>query len=129
MFETRGRNKNTMTQEIVIKGKKAILETDVYYSGDSGITDKEKLIRKALKLPVTKKLVYYRNKHDTSSVVYVSNYKIIEMYNISYPWYTLEIRFRDTEDTVKIHSSFFVDMQDPKFVEKFKKQEGESAEE
>ena len=45
-----------MTQEVVIKGKIAILETDVYYSGDSGINDKEKLIRKALKLPVTKKL-------------------------------------------------------------------------
>lgn len=118
-----------MTQEIVVKGERILLETDIYYSGDSGISDEEKGIRRALKLPITKQLVYYKNKHDASSIVSVSKYKIIEMYNITYSWYTLELTLLGTSDSVKIHSSFFSDMQDPKFIEKLKKQEYDSAEE
>ena len=112
-----------MTQEVVIDDKKILLESDIYYTGDNDLDEKEKGIRKALRLPVTKNLVYYRNKHEQSSAVFVSKYKIIEMYDISYPWYTLEICLADDGSTVRIHHLFFSEMQKPSFIEDMKKQE------
>ena len=117
-----------MTQEMTKNGENTKLETDIFYSGDKTISDNERFVRKAIKLPVTKRLVYYRNKYDASSVAFVSKFKIIEVYNLTYPWYTLELSLQNTEETVRIHSSFFSDMQDPKFVEKYRKQERENIE-
>ena len=83
-----------MTWEIQIGKEFVVLDSDKIYSGKANPIQEEKLIRKAVGLPVTKQLVYYKDKHDPSSVVFVHDYRI----------------------KVRLHSVFFAEMQKPSFV-------------
>lgn len=117
-----------MEMELQVKKDKIIVESDKYYTGAAEPANDEKLVRKALGLPVKKELVYYRDKNDASSKVTVEKFKIIEMYEITTPWFTLEIEPADG-DCVRIHSFYFAEMQKPSFIEDMKKQENSSVEE
>lgn len=117
-----------MQQEVKVKqGKKeqiVTLETDKLYFGHELPFDHDKCVRKALNLPVTKQLVYYSNRRDKSSKTPVIAYKIVAMhiYMQTDRWYELELTLEDSS-TVKIHSDFFEEMQDPRFIEHMKYQD------
>ena len=117
-----------MEMELQVKKDKIIVESDKYYTGSTEPANDEKLVRKALSLPVKKELVYYRDKNDASSKVTVEKFKITEMYNFTTPWFTLEIAPADG-GCVRIHSFYFAEMQKPSFIEDMKKQEKSSIEE
>jgi len=104
-----------MTWEIQIGKEFVVLDSDKIYSGKANPIQEEKLIRKAVGLPVTKQLVYYKDKHDPSSVVFVHDYRIIDTYQITERWFVIEIY---TEEAIKVrlHSVFFAEMQKPSFV-------------
>ncbi len=110
-----------MTQTVSFGKTSVILETNVFYSGAENPSDQEKLVRKAVGLPQKKQLVYYPDKNDQESAVSVIRYQILEMYEITERWYTLEINTED-ERVVRIHSSFLADMQKPSFISDLKAQ-------
>ena len=114
-----------MTQEVTIEGNIVVLDSSVIYSGEEKPDDSEKLVRKAVGLPVTKQLVFYKNKHDTDSAVKVKGYRLVEMYDISDRWYTVEV-ILDDNTAVLIHSGFFKEMQKPNFVSELLEQEKET---
>lgn len=104
-----------MTQEVKIKEGIVILNTESVYSGSDFLNEEEKLVRKAIGLPVTKQLVYYKNKTDAESVVNVKRYQLIEMFDITEKWYTVEITLEDAT-LVCIHSWYLIEMQKPSFI-------------
>ena len=110
-----------MTQTVSLGKNNVLLETDVFYTGSENPSDQEKLIRKAIGLPQKKQLIYYPNKNDQASAVNVLRYQILEMYEITERWYTLEIQTEDAR-IVRIHSSFLADMQKPNFIADMKEQ-------
>ena len=91
------------------------MDTEVVYSGSDSVSDDEKLVRKAIGLPVTKQLVYYKDKTDEKSVVNINKYQLIEMYDITEKWYTVEITLIDGT-VVRIHSGYLIEMQKPSFI-------------
>lgn len=104
-----------MTQEVKIKEGVVVLDTESVYSGSDNIDDSEKLVRKAVGLPVTKQLIYYKDKTDAESAVNLKKYQIITMYDITERWYTIEITLED-DTSVRIHSGYLIEMQKPSFV-------------
>lgn len=104
-----------MTQEIKIGNDIVILDSERHYSGIDNPNDDEKLVRKAIGFPVKKQLVYYRDKLDQTSVVNIKEYQLVEMYNITERWYTVEITTEQGE-VVRIHSAYLIEMQKPSFV-------------
>ena len=68
--------------------------------------------RKKINLPITKKLIY---KDIDNKCHVVSYYIIIKEFNISDYWAVLMLFFEEELEPVKIHSSFFSEMQNPKF--------------
>lgn len=77
--------------------------------------EEERYFRKALSLPVRKSIVYYKDKHDVSTATKVVSVKLLEMYDITYRWYTCEILLYDGSK-VRIHSLYLAEMQKPDFV-------------
>lgn len=104
-----------MVQTVQIGKDTVILDSEKKYSGMENPQDDEKLVRKAVGLPVKKQLVYYKDKADTESVINVLEYQLVEMYEITERWYTVEITLED-DSKVKIHSSYLAEMQRPSFV-------------
>ena len=102
-------------QKVMIDNEMVVLSSAKLYSGLENPNDEEKLVRKAVGLPVKKQLVYYKNKRDVDSIVNVTNYRLIEMYEVTDRWYTVEITTADG-DLVKIHSSYLAEMQRPSFI-------------
>jgi hypothetical protein len=109
-----------MIQEVIVKGETIVLESDRLYSGGTDLSEDDKQARKALGLPMTKQLVYYKDKTDKQSIIFVTQYKIVEMYDITDKWYTLELALINNM-TVRIHSSYFAEMQKSSFIEDMKK--------
>ena len=104
-----------MTQEVRLEKEKVVLDSEKMYSGMENPNAGEKLVRKAIGLPVKKQLVYYKDKADENSVVNVTNYRIEEMYDGSDRWYTIEITTAEG-DVKRIHSAYLAEMQKPSFV-------------
>ena len=92
-----------------------ILETNKDYSGAKELSEEEKQVRRALGLPVTKQLVYYRDKRDAKSIININSYRIIEMYEITDRWYTMEIKTAE-DRTYIINSMYLTEMQKPSFI-------------
>ena len=110
-----------MTKEVELKDKTILLDTEAEYTGSIPETDEEKDIRRALGLPIKKCLVYYKNFSDEHSKTMIKMYQVSEMYDITYPWYTLRITLQD-DTKVNIHSDFLKEMQKPGFVSEIKAQ-------
>lgn len=110
-----------MTQEIKIKDKTLLLDTETSYTGYVPETEDERDIRRALGLPVKKILIYYSNTHDLDSKIRISSYRITEIYNITSLWFTIEI-ILENGGIEKIHSDFLKDMQKPDFISEINKQ-------
>lgn len=91
------------------------MDTDKIYSGCENPSDDEKAARKMLGLPIKKQLVYYPDKRNAESIVNVTSFQIVEAYDITGAWYTIETT---TEDGTKarIHSSYLAEMQKPSFI-------------
>ena len=111
-----------MTWHIQNGSEIIVLDSDSIYSGSANPSPEEKLVRKAVGLPITKQLIYYNDKHDPSSIVYVLSYRIIEMYQITERWFIIEIYTEDGK-TVRVHSVFLAEMQKPSFIADMKAQE------
>lgn len=109
-------------QEIQIDKDKVILDSEIIYSGKENPSAEEKLVRKAIGLPITKQLIYYVDKRDSKSAVNVMQYQLVEMYNITERWYTIEIT-AETGIVIRIHSLHLIEMQKPSFVTDMAKQE------
>lgn len=113
-----GKNKNysdgklVLRKELVVGSDTVLLSSEHNYTGTVEISDEEKLVRKVIGLPVTKALVYYRDKTDADSMTNISSYQIIEMYDT---WYTIEITLEDGTKQ-RIHSGYLSDMQKPSFI-------------
>lgn len=104
-----------MTQEVQLGKDSVVLDTEMTYSGAENPSDEEKLVRKAVGLPVKKQLVYYKDKRSSDSVVSVSSYQLVEMFNITERWYVVEVTLADGAKT-RIHSSYLAEMQKPSFI-------------
>lgn len=88
------------------------------FIGDDEEKTKEKELKKEMKLPVTKTLVYYRRSDDFGWRMYkVLTWKIAERIA---DWYTLEIEVEGL-GKVKIHHAFLAQMQKPTFVKDMQK--------
>ena len=88
------------------------------YSGavkDSASKDE----RKRLGLPVTKQLVYYKDKRDVQSKVNVVSFFEVERFPT---WSLIRLQLADESET-DIHSSYFVEMQSPSFIRDMEEQE------
>lgn len=110
-----------MIQEVRVGSDNIILDSEKIYSGCENPNDDEKLIRKAVGLPVKKQLIYYTDKRDSKSVVNIRKYQLVEMYNITERWYTVEIT-TEADQTVKIHSGYLIEMQKSSFIADMKAQ-------
>lgn len=86
-----------------------------YYTGEAEPSNREKRVRRAIKLPVTKQLVYYPDKNDQESKVNILRYKVVEQYKKGDQWFIIEIE-TETGDIIKIHSDFLIEMQKPSFI-------------
>lgn len=104
-----------MTQDIQIGGDIITLDSEKLYSGKENPQGEEKLVRKALGLPVKKQLIFYKNKLDAESVTDIITYQLVKMHNITERWYTVEITSVDG-NKARIHSTFLGEMQKPSFV-------------
>ncbi len=110
-----------MTQEVTIGKDTVILDSEKRYVGTDNPENEEKLVRKAIGLPIKKRLVYYRDKRDADSIVNISEYKIVEMYDTTERWYTIEIYLEDGSG-VRIHSGYLAEMQKTSFIADMAKQ-------
>ncbi|MCC8150197.1 MAG: hypothetical protein LIO96_01710, partial [Lachnospiraceae bacterium] len=61
------------------------------------------------------------DKGDSKSVVNIKQYQLVEMYNITERWYTVEIT-TEANQTVRIHSGYLIEMQKPNFIADMKAQ-------
>lgn len=104
-----------MTQEVRLEKDTVVLDSEKTYSGMENPDAEEKLVRKAIGLPVKKQLVYYKDKADENSIVNVTSFRIEEMYEVSDRWYTIEIATAEG-DVRRIHSAYLAEMQKPSFV-------------
>ncbi len=113
-----GKNQNYSNGRFIVRKEIAIgsdtitLDSEKQYTGSDEVTEQDKLIRKILGLPITKALIYYKDKYDTNSVVNVKTYRIVEMYET---WYTIELSLEDGTSKA-IHSGYLSDMQKPSFI-------------
>ena len=105
-----------MTQEVQTDKDTVTLDSEKLYSGAEKPDGEEKLVRKALKLPLTKKIVFYKDKRKADSVVDVITFQLKEMYDISERWYTIEVTLADGTKTL-IHSGYLIEMQKASFVD------------
>ena len=106
-----------MTQEVLVGEDKILLDSAIRYSG-TAIDKKDnagKLIRKAIGLPVAKPLVYYKDKRDASSVVAIKSYQLVEMFDVTEKWYTVEASLED-DSIIRIMSWHLIEMQKPSFI-------------
>ncbi len=103
-----------MIQEIKLEENIIVLDSDKLYSGSDNPSDEEKLIRKAIGLPIKKQLIYYKDKKDRDTAINIIKYQITEMYDISEKWYTVELTLSD-DTKVKTHSGYLIEMQKPNF--------------
>ena len=103
-----------MIQTVQLDKLEIILDSEKVYSGKDNPSDEDKLVRKAVGLPVKKQLVYFPDKSDPESAVKVVKYQLVEMYEISDRWYTIEITTEDNK-SIRIHSDFLAEMQKPSF--------------
>ena len=110
-----------MIQEVTIGKDIVVLDSDKSYTGTDNLENEEKLVRKALGLPITKSLVYYPDKRSANSIVHINEYKLIEMYDTTERWYTVEITLVDGAK-VRIHSGYLAEMQKPSFIADMAKQ-------
>lgn len=97
------------------------LQLNVVYSGKIPETDAEKAIRRVLKLPVKKALVYYKDVKDSASVIDVEQFEVTEKYDITDFWCTLRIKLADGTER-NIHSSYLSEMQKSTFIADMEKQ-------
>ncbi len=104
-----------MTQEVKLGTDVIILNSEIKYSGSEKLDDNEKLVRKAVGLPVTKQLIFYKDKRTVDSVINVVSYQLVEMFDALDRWYTVEVTLSDGEK-VRIHSSYLIEMQKPSFI-------------
>ncbi len=109
-----------MKQEVKIDDQTVILDSEITYSGLANPDDDEKLVRKAIGLPITKQILYYKDKRN-SDAVRVINYRIVEMYQITDRWYTLELTTEENTIT-QIHSAYLAEMQKANFIADMAKQ-------
>ncbi len=104
-----------MIQEVKQGKDNIVLDSNKKYSGMENPSEEEKLVRKIIGLPIKKQLIYYRDKTNPDSVINVIEYQLVEMYDISERWYTIEITLIDGNKT-KIHSGYLIEMQKPSFI-------------
>ena len=104
-----------MTQEVDLGKSTDTLTDEKAYACGNKVTEEEKLVRKALGLPLTKQLVYYKNVHDASSACCVTEFRILEMYDITDRWYTIGLTLEDGPN-VRIHSGYLAEMQKASFI-------------
>lgn len=91
------------------------MELEVWYVGTENPEDIEKQARKSFGLPQKKQLVYYSNSRDISSQINVLRYRAVRQYNITSPWFVLELETEDHRN-IQIHSDYFIEMQKPSFL-------------
>lgn len=116
-----GKNRNSdhrgkiQKQEVKLGSETVILDSEKEYTGMEKPSDEEKQIRRAVSLPVTKQLIYYKDKRDAESAVNVQTYRLAEMYNLTERWYIIEVTLEDGTKE-KIHSDYLAEMQKPSFI-------------
>lgn len=105
-----------MMQEVRMNNETGVPDSDQVYSGMEDPEKAERAVRKALGLPVTKQLVFYKDKRNADSAVNVREYRILERHSLTELWYTLDVTLEDGSG-IRIHSDHFSEMQKPGFAE------------
>lgn len=92
-----------MTLEIKLPKETVMLDSEETYSGGKDLDDRQKSVRRAVGLPITKELVFYTGKSNADSVVSIDTYRLVEMYTITDPWFTVEVKLKNGS-MERIHS-------------------------
>lgn len=82
--------------------------------------EEQKKLRRLVKLPVTKALVYYKHPYhigDSPFSVISFNAEKFKRNGKEYDWYMVTIQVMGIEDTIRIHGDNFAEMQKPNFIE------------
>ena len=118
-----------ITQEVTVDGEQIILDNITWHPGAEKKPQDptERLVRKALKLPITKQLVYYPNTFEKKTFNIV-RYRLNEFYDVSDKWYFVHVELENGE-IVNIHNAFLSEMQSPSFIEDINKVPDENSEE
>ena len=98
------------------------LDSDILFSGEKEYLYEERAYRKLFRLPLTKQLVYYTNKSDYRSAVNVNSFRIVQAYNKTSLWCTMQLFCEDGRQ-VLIHSRYFAHMQEPSFISDLREME------
>ena len=109
-----------MRKEVKLKNRIVLFDSEKSYSGSDSCSDEEKNIREALGLPLTDQLVFYEKTYTGSAFVLVEKFRVVEVYVISDPWYTIEVTLKDVR-LKRIHSDYFLEMQEYYLTEMSKK--------
>ena len=93
------------------------------WGNDDDWVIQQKELRKKLKLPVRKQIVYYDPPYNEASkpVPVVSFYAapFKNQNGKEYPWYIVELQLLVDDEPRRIHGDFLADMQNKKFIERF----------
>lgn len=111
-----------MISIVKVANEQVSLNSDTIYDGSEKPVAEERMVRKAVGLPVTKQLVYYKDTQNPNSVLKVLSYKLITMYQITERWFVVEVNLENGE-TKRIHSTFLAEMQKPSFIADMKAQQ------
>lgn len=114
-----------MAWQVDVGSEQVNLSPEAMYSGEENPGPEERMIRKAVGLPVTKQLVYYKDTLNTNSVENVISYKLIDMFQITERWFVVEVTLENGE-TRRIHSAFLAEMQKPSFIADMKAQQNKA---
>ena len=107
-----------MQKSFIVSGNEIAIDSETTYSGEAELSSMERLVRKAVGLPVTKQIVFFTDEK-TNSAVPVLNYQVKEFFN---EWCIIEVTLANGE-TRSIHSSYLAEMQKPSFVTDMARQE------
>ena len=107
-----------MGKRIIVRiGEKQIgvvIETGVLYSGKPNPPLEEKVIRKALDLPLMKQLVFYTTSGERLNI---TDFEIEDYYDEFDLWFEIRIYMPGQDRDVLIHSNYLAQMQNPHFIE------------
>lgn len=114
-----------MAWQVNVENEQVLLSSETMYSGGENPSPEERMIRKAVGLPVTKQLVYYKDTLNPNSVENVISYRLIDMFQITERWFVVEVTLEHSE-TRRIHSAFLIEMQKPSFIADMKAQQNKA---
>lgn len=111
----------TLNNKFEFTGDELPRSTKNYSIEESLEIEKQKEIRKAVKLPITKPLVYYKHPYTVGSMPYSVLSFSAKLFSAksgdTFDWYDIILQVDGIDKDIRIHGDFFSEMQKPDFIE------------